>query len=270
VRHEQGLGRGPRSPRGGVRALQHCVPRRRRTRGTRRPRASPRWPPINPQENLPKLQAHLRGLTSLTESTVEVWDEVYRIKHPASADDLIDEDDFDRDERLPYWAELWPSALALARHLSKLDLAGTRAIELGCGVGLPTLVALARGAMVLATDHYEAALDFTAHNASTNLDQEPDTAILDWRTPDIEDLGTFDLVFAADVLYERKNAAALAELVPELLAPSGEAIFADPRRDEAPVFLRAIEKFGFENEIEEVTVQQGARVVKVLLHRLRR
>ena len=190
--------------------------------------------------------------------------------HPVSADDLIDEDDFDRDERLPYWAELWPSALALARHLSKHDLAGTRAIELGCGVGVPTIAALARGATVLATDHYEAALDFTAHNARTNLNLEPDTALLDWRTPEVEGLGTFGLVLAADVLYERKNAAALADLVPKLLDSGGEAIFADPRRDEVPVFLEAMEERWFEDVTEEVAVQQGGRGVKVILHHLRR
>ena len=190
--------------------------------------------------------------------------------HPVSADDLIDEEDFDRDERLPYWAELWPSALALSRHLSTRDLTGTRAIELGCGVGLPTIITLARGATVLATDHYEAALDFTAHNASTNVGREPHTALLDWRTPDIEGLGTFDLIFAADVLYEHKNAIALADLVPRLLAPDGEALFADPRRDEAPGFLAAVRKDGFGDAVEEVTVEQDTRRVKVLLHHLRR
>ncbi len=197
-------------------------------------------------------------------------DRRYRITHPVCADDLIDEEDFDRDERLPYWAELWPSALALARHLSERDLEGTSAIELGCGVGLPTVLALVRGARVLATDHYEAALAFTAHNARTNLDLEPDTALLDWREPDIGGMGTFDLVFAADVLYERKNAAALADLVPKLLAPGGEAVFADPRRDEAPGFLEAMERLGFEDATEETTIEQGSRGVKVLLHRLRR
>jgi predicted nicotinamide N-methyase len=194
----------------------------------------------------------------------------YRLAHPVSADDLIDEEDFDRDERLPYWAELWPSALALSRHLSTCDLTGIRAIELGCGVGLPTIVALAGGATVLATDHYEAALDFTAHNARTNLNLEPDTALLDWRAPNIEGLGTFDLVFAADVLYESKNAAALAVLVPRLLVLGGETLFADPRRDEAPVFLAAMAKRGFEDATEETTVQQGERGVEVILHRLRR
>ncbi|HEX6709953.1 MAG TPA: methyltransferase [Rubrobacter sp.] len=217
-----------------------------------------------------RLRAHLRGRTGLAESAVEVGDRTYLITHPVSADDLIDEEDFDRDERLPYWAELWPSALALARHLSSLDLAGTRALELGCGVGVPTITALARGAEVLATDHYEAALDFTVHNARTNLGLEPDTSILDWREPEIRGMGTFDLVLAADVLYERKNAAALADLVPRLLASGGEAIFADPRRDEAPVFLKAIERSGFEDTIEDVTVDQATSKVKVLLHRLRR
>ncbi|HEX2739960.1 MAG TPA: methyltransferase domain-containing protein, partial [Rubrobacter sp.] len=204
------------------------------------------------------------------ESTVEVGDRTYRITHPVSADDLIDEEDFDRDERLPYWAELWPSAIALARHLYERDLSGKRAIELGCGVGLSTIIALARGAEVLATDHYEAALDFTTHNAGTNQEREPEVSVLDWREPDIRGLGVFDLVLAADVLYERKNAAALADLVPKLLAPGGEAIFADPRRDEAPVFLKAMEEQGFENMMEDSMVEQGTREVKVLLHRMRR
>jgi predicted nicotinamide N-methyase len=195
---------------------------------------------------------------------------MYRITHPVCADELIDEEDFDRDERLPYWAELWPSALALARHLSERDLGRMRVIELGCGVGLPTILALVQGAEVLATDHYEAALDFTAYNVRTNLDLEPEVSVLDWREPDIGRIGTYDLVLAADVLYERKNASALADLVPQLLAPGGEAIFADPRRDEAPVFLEAMERHGFEDATEEITVEQPARGVKVLLHRMRR
>jgi predicted nicotinamide N-methyase len=199
---------------------------------------------------------------------VEVGGGRYRITHPISADDLIDEDDFDRDERLPYWAELWPSALALARHLSERDLAGTSVIELGCGVGLPSVLALVRGASVLATDYYEAALAFTAYNARANVDLEPEVSVLDWRESDIEGVGVFDLVLAADVLYEAKNAAALADLVPKLLAPGGEAIMADPRRDESPIFLDAMEEQGFEDAVEETTVEQDTRSVKVLLHRM--
>jgi predicted nicotinamide N-methyase len=135
---------------------------------------------------------------------------------------------------------------------------------------LPTILALAQGAEVLATDHYEAALDFTTYNARTNLDREPKVSLLDWRQPDITGIGTYHLILAADVLYERKNAAALADFVPQLLAPGGEATFADPRRDEAPVFLEAMERYAFEDATEEITIEQPARSVKVLLHRLRR
>ena len=178
--------------------------------------------------------------------------------------------DFERDERLPYWAELWPSAIALARHLGRENLAGKRAIELGCGVGLPTVVALASGAEVLATDYSEAALDFVAHNARANVRQEPQTALLDWHTPDTERVGTFDLIFAADVLYERRNAQALADLVPRLLAPGGEAVFADPRRKDASLFLELMEERGFKNMTEDMRVNQGESSIKVLVHSLRR
>jgi predicted nicotinamide N-methyase len=194
----------------------------------------------------------------------------YRILHPASAEALIDEGDFEGDERLPYWAELWPSAIALARYLSREDLAGRRAIELGCGIGLPTVAALAGGAKVLATDHYEAALDFTVHNARTNLGREPEATLLDWHAPDPERLGTFDLVLAADVLYEARNLPALANLVPAVLASGGEAVFADPRRADAPVFLGLMERRGLENKTEGMEVEQGGRGVRVLIHRLRR
>jgi len=213
---------------------------------------------------------HLRGRTGLSESVVEVGDRTYRILHPASADALIDYEDFDRDERLPYWAELWPSAIALARHLSGWDLQGKRLIELGCGVGLPVVVALARGARVLATDHYEAALDFVRYNARINVGREPETALLDWHAPELECPGTFDLVAAADVLYERRNAPALAALVPKLLAPGGEAVFADPWRRDASAFLGAIEERGFRASTEDWMVEQDKRRVKVLVHRLRR
>ena len=182
----------------------------------------------------------------------------------------MDEEDFGRDERLPYWAELWPSAIALARHLGRENLAGKRAIELGCGVGLPTVVALASGAEVLATDHYEAALDFTVHNAWANLDLMPRTVLLDWHAPEAERLGTFDLVLAADVLYERRSAPSLAGLVPKLLAPGGKAVFADPRREDATLFLELMGERGFENATESVVVEQGGRGVRVLVHRLRR
>jgi len=196
----------------------------------------------------------------------------YRLIHPSAADELIDEEEFDRDERLPYWAELWPSAIALARRLSTEDLRGRRLIELGVGVGLPTLVALDRGARVLATDYYDAALDFTRHNARENNLPEPETTLLDWKKPPLEVLGSFDLAVAADVLYEEGSARALARLVPRLLAEDGEALVADHGRRYEPLFRELVAGAGFRFETKEtdVDVEGLKRKARVVVHRIRR
>jgi predicted nicotinamide N-methyase len=215
------------------------------------------------------LRAHLGGRTGLAESEVGVRGRAYRILHPASADDLIDEEEFELDERLPYWAELWPSAIALARDLAGRDLAGKRCIELGCGVGLPSVAALSRGARVTATDHYEAALDFARYNALANLGRELSTALLDWHAPRAESLGGFDLVLAADVLYERRNAESLAALVPDLLAPGGEVMLADPGRNEAERFLKLMQERGLSRSTRVASAGGAGGEVTVLLHHLR-
>lgn len=200
---------------------------------------------------------------------MEAGDRSYRITHPAAADTLIDEDEFERDERLPYWADLWPSAIALARWLSARDLRDKRVLELGCGVGLPAVVSLSRGAEVVVSDQYAAAMDFAAFNARTNEGREPETYGLDWRRPELDGLGRFDLVIAADVLYEALSGLALAELVPRLLTRGGEAVFADPNRNTAPVFLDEMKERGFRVATESLGVEQGGTGVEIRLHRLR-
>jgi predicted nicotinamide N-methyase len=159
--------------------------------------------------------------------------------------------------------------VALARYVSTENLAGQRVVELGCGVGLPSTVALANRAKVTATDHYAAALDFARYNARVNLGREPETRLLDWRAPETEGLGPVDLVLAADVLYEPRNVPALAALIPTLLAPGGEILLADPRRKDTPTFLKIMRERAFESSSEECLVTSDGRDVTVLVHRLR-
>jgi predicted nicotinamide N-methyase len=135
---------------------------------------------------------------------------------PVAPDELIDEVAFEDDEFLPYWAELWPAASALADALPR-RLDGVRLVELGCGLGLPSLVAAARGANVTATDWAEDAVELLRQNAERN-DLSLRAEVRDWREPWLE---KFDLVLAADVLYEQRNVeplvARLRELAPVAL-----------------------------------------------------
>ena len=163
---------------------------------------------------------------------------------PAAPDELIDVSDFNIDERLPYWAELWPSARALAMELIDGPIPVSPVLELGCGLALPSLALRWRGVDVLATDYYPVALEFAIANAIRNAIPPPRILHLDWRSPPAE-LAPFDLVIAADVLYERRNAEILADLLPRLVSESGQAVIADPGRAAVPLFRKLVEAQGW-------------------------
>lgn len=203
---------------------------------------------------------------------VDVAGRTIAIRHPARAEDLIDEAAYAVDERLPYWADLWPSAHVLAADLAVRDLAGARVLELGCGVGLPAIVAALAGARVLATDWYPDALEHAAANAAAN-GAEVATMLVDWRHPPpaLAAAGPFDLVTGADVLYEERNGRALAALIPPLLAAGGEVLIADPRRPHAAGLVDRLVAAGWSHSARDV--RHGRRPDEsgpvIRLHRLR-
>jgi predicted nicotinamide N-methyase len=109
-----------------------------------------------------------------------------------------------------------------------------RVVEVGCGLALPSIAAARAGAAVLATDACTEALTLVGRNARVN-DVRIDTATVDWTNPDeLLRRAPFDLVLAADVLYERASVAPLLSLLPRLAAA---AWLADPGRPAAGVFL---------------------------------
>ncbi|MGE0192523.1 MAG: methyltransferase [Planctomycetota bacterium] len=137
-----------------------------------------------------------------------------------------------REERLPYFASLWPAGAALARHLLEgPDLCGVAVLDLGCGSGVVGLAAACRGAAVTLLDRDERSAFGVAGSARV-LGLESVTFVAgDWAAalPGRR----FLRVLAADVLYEPAFAAALARALARLLAPEGEAWVADPGRRHA-------------------------------------
>jgi predicted nicotinamide N-methyase len=189
-----------------------------------------------------------RFRTSVEDATVDAH--TFSILKPANSDDLIREEDFVKDERLPYWADVWPSSLILASKLLELDGRGRTALELGCGVGLSTLAATKAGFDVLSTDYYEDALDVTRANVFRNLGTLARTRLVDWRHLPA-DLGKFDLVFASDVLYEKEYAELLPVILRGVLFERGMALIADPGRVAAPMFVEACGSNGLVIEAKE-------------------
>lgn len=176
----------------------------------------------------------LRRRFAVVEQTISAVGRRFDLLKPRSPDELISEEDFNRDERLPYWADVWPSALCLAERIAQLSPGG-RLLELGCGVGYVCAVATACGFDVVATDYYAEALEFTEVNLARNALPPATTRLVDWRSFPA-DLGTFELVVAADVLYEKAYPALVAAAIERTLKQDGLALVADPGRRGAVPF----------------------------------
>ena len=175
---------------------------------------------------------------NLVEETVDVDGLSLSILRPRQAEALLSEEAFEHEEFLPYWAELWPSGLALAHVLRRRDLGGLRVLELGCGLGLPSIVAARGGARVLATDWSPEALEVAAVNAERNR-ADVETALVSWAGPQpLVRAAPWDLVLGADLLYERRNVEQLLSLLPRL---GGEALLAEPGRPPAARFFEEVE-----------------------------
>ena len=193
----------------------------------------------------------------VTTSAVEINGEQFAIMHPKDAESLIDEAAFKHDERLPYWADLWPSSVALAQAVRSMAGEGRTLLELGCGVGLVAVAALRAGFDVTVSDYYDDALAFARMNGVANASREPKTMILDWRhLPNA--IPAFDVVAAADVLYERTYGEVVARAIATTLARDGRALIADPGRVGSPMFFEALRDVGLRHI--------GATVVTVPLN----
>ncbi len=183
----------------------------------------------------------------------------FTIVWPADMDALLDDPRthrrFHENQYMPYWAQPWPSSAILAEQvLSEPPGGGRQAIELGCGVGLVSLAAAGAGWSVIASDYDADAVTFAVHNATAN-GLIVTGRILDfvYEPPDRE----YDLILAADLLYERRYAQPLARWIAAGLSPQGRALVGDPNRSAADEFTEVCAGLGLRISMAQVETRQG-------------
>lgn len=202
----------------------------------------------------------------VTEHEIKIAERQYMVLSVSNFDELYDEliqkgmehEDV-ADERIPYWAELWPSAVGLATHLvlHKELVAGKRVLEIGGGLGLPALAAASLGASVRATDYLQDAVDFAKRNAAINGIADMEFETLDWRKA--EGYEKYDVLLASDVAYERSQFEHLQRAFVHLVKPGGLILLSEPNRYIAAPFLEklpeagyVLEKYGYEVEVKGI------------------
>ncbi len=205
---------------------------------------------------------------------VFIDEHTFLIERPGESDRLFDHpavrSAFAADDYLPYWADLWPAARMLAKVIVRETWpTGLEALEIGCGLGLPGIAALARGLRVTFSDYDATALRFAADNARLNGFTEFTTLPMDWREP--PEGVQFPLLLASDLLYEMRNVPPLVELIKRLLRPDGQCLLTDGDRVPSYVLRDMLAAEGLPFTTQTLRAgEPGGRHMKGTLYRIRR
>ncbi|MDQ3539867.1 MAG: methyltransferase domain-containing protein [Chloroflexota bacterium] len=205
------------------------------------------------RSRIAELMRQARAIGPLVEATVGIpgSDRSVAVVRPADIDALLEHVVDDPEQNLPYWAELWPSGIALAAAIAREPgiVRGRRVLELGSGIGITAALALDAGADLIATDYAAESLLLTRLTCRRHTGREPETHQLNWRAPLPRSLtippGGFPVVLAADVLYERRDIAPLLDLVGRIVVPNGILWLAEPGRPPAATFLENAHERGW-------------------------
>jgi predicted nicotinamide N-methyase len=203
---------------------------------------------------------------------VIVEGQTFLILRPDGSDRLLDHpfvrSAFAADEYLPYWADLWPAARMLAKVIVREKWTpGRQALEIGCGLGLPGVVALSRGLRVTFSDYDATALRFAADNAQLNGFDDFKLLQMDWRYPPA-DLQV-PIVLASDLIYELRNVKPLVSLIQQVLQPGGLCLLTDQDRIPSNSLRETLATAGLEFTTQIARAgEPGGRRVKGTLYRI--
>ena len=214
------------------------------------------------------LKQKLSDLYELIFFDLKIGGEVFHLSSIKNVDDLYEaliakgpEHEDVIDEKIPYWADLWHSAIGMAEYILEGDSikANDKVLEIGCGLGLAGLAAGKKGGEVVLTDYIPEALEVAELVWRMNMTSEPNLEVLDWRNPHLD--WKADVLLASDVAYEERNFAPLIAAFQTLVKPGGKIIISEPGRPLGKDFLNLMKPFIMANKV--ITVPFKGILTKV-------
>ncbi|BAK73921.1 methyltransferase [Arcobacter sp. L] len=140
---------------------------------------------------------------------------------------------------------LWPSSEVLANFIYDYDFKNKKILEVGCGIGLSSLVLNRLNADITATDYHPEAENFLDINTQLNQDDEIPFVRTSWSDKFTEKLGKFDLIIGSDLLYERNHAELLSAFINAHANQKCKVILVNPNRGHQRKFTNKMEEYGF-------------------------
>jgi predicted nicotinamide N-methyase len=216
----------------------------------------------------------IHAIRGMIDETVFIEGRSFKLSRPADSDKLLDDPAvraaFAADEYMPYWTDLWPAARMLAKAILREPwLPGQEALEIGCGLGLPGIAALARGLRVTFSDYDATALKFAADNARANGFEDFKVLQLDWRRPPA-DLRA-PLVLGSDLIYESRNVEPVVKLIAHILTSDGVCLLTDQDRIPAQLLRDTLNAEGLNYSTKVMHAgEPGGRRLRGSLYRITR
>jgi len=147
----------------------------------------------------------------------------------------------------PLFGIVWASGQVLAHFMSSFDIADKRILEVGCGIGLTSLMLNQRDADITATDYHPEAGGFLEINSTLNQGAEIPFVRTGWADAD-SGMGHFDLIVGSDLLYEREHVLLLADFIAQHAKPECHIVLVDPGRGHHARFSKRMVELGFSHQ----------------------
>ena len=143
---------------------------------------------------------------------------------------------------------LWPSSQVLANYMFKSHTKSKRILEVGCGIGLSSLLLNHLNQDITATDYHPEVKAFLLKNTNLNYDKDIPFYRLDWEDKVNNSLGKFDIIIGSDLLYQQNHGELLSNFINNYASNKCEVIIVDPSRGNHGKFKNEMLSFGFKYE----------------------
>jgi len=151
----------------------------------------------------------------------------------------------------PLFGVVWASSEILARIMHTHDIKNKRILEVGCGIGLASLVLNKRLADITATDYHPEVEGYLLINTKLNESNVIPFTRTDWDD-DETNLGSFDIIIGSDLLYESGHADSLSKFIHQHAKPKCKIILIDPGRKHHARFSKNMLSLGYSHSQSKV------------------